>query len=93
MGDSPHCALNESSVKTNGFQKDAEKKVHALKWNSMSDGKTREFSLSEEKCKWEDPCTFISMLEKIEGWIFSRIIESIWWQVRSHSTFCSLSVI
>ncbi|XP_047314124.1 uncharacterized protein LOC124917895 isoform X2 [Impatiens glandulifera] len=29
---------------------------------------------------WDDPRTFISALEKIESWIFSRIIESIWWQ-------------
>lgn len=30
---------------------------------------------------WEDPHTFISALERVEGWIFSRVIESVWWQV------------
>ncbi|KAF2316486.1 hypothetical protein GH714_041827 [Hevea brasiliensis] len=29
---------------------------------------------------WEDPHEFISALEKVEAWIFSRIVESIWWQ-------------
>ncbi|XP_024993313.1 uncharacterized protein LOC112527118 isoform X1 [Cynara cardunculus var. scolymus] len=29
---------------------------------------------------WQDPQTFIIALEKVEGWIFSRIIESVWWQ-------------
>lgn len=30
---------------------------------------------------WDDPHVFISALEKVETWIFSRIVESIWWQV------------
>ncbi|XP_071702306.1 uncharacterized protein [Rutidosis leptorrhynchoides] len=29
---------------------------------------------------WRDPQTFIIALEKIEAWMFSRIIESVWWQ-------------
>ncbi|MFS7897727.1 putative NT-type C2 domain-containing protein [Helianthus anomalus] len=31
--------------------------------------------------EWENPCNFTSALEKVESWIFSRIIESVWWQV------------
>jgi len=34
---------------------------------------------------WDDPHVFISALEKVEAWIFSRIVESIWWQVISYS--------
>nr|GMC67182.1 uncharacterized protein LOC109180610 isoform X1 [Ipomoea batatas] len=30
--------------------------------------------------EWEAPHTFIRELEKVEAWIFSRIVESIWWQ-------------
>lgn len=30
---------------------------------------------------WDDPNVFTSALEKVEAWIFSRIVESIWWQV------------
>ncbi|TKY51914.1 hypothetical protein E2542_SST23434 [Spatholobus suberectus] len=29
---------------------------------------------------WEDPKTFLVALEKVEAWIFSRIVESVWWQ-------------
>ncbi|GAB4840582.1 hypothetical protein Ancab_021351 [Ancistrocladus abbreviatus] len=29
---------------------------------------------------WEDLLTFTIALERIEAWIFSRIIESLWWQ-------------
>lgn len=29
---------------------------------------------------WDDPNVFTSALEKVETWIFSRIVESIWWQ-------------
>ncbi|XP_065850619.1 uncharacterized protein [Euphorbia lathyris] len=28
----------------------------------------------------EDPFTFLSALERVEAWIFSRTVESIWWQ-------------
>lgn len=30
---------------------------------------------------WEETRSFTSALEKVESWIFSRIVESIWWQV------------
>ncbi|KAL4570119.1 hypothetical protein LXL04_025770 [Taraxacum kok-saghyz] len=29
---------------------------------------------------WRDPQTFMIALEKVESWMFSRIIESVWWQ-------------
>ncbi|KAJ8747277.1 hypothetical protein K2173_013103 [Erythroxylum novogranatense] len=35
----------------------------------------------KESCdEWEKSQTFIMALEKFEAWIFSRIVESIWWQ-------------
>lgn len=42
-----------------------------------------ENSLIDSSDDWVDPQTFIRVLEKIEAWIFSRIIESVWWQVES----------
>lgn len=30
---------------------------------------------------WTETYTFTTALEKIESWIFSRIVESVWWQV------------
>lgn len=35
---------------------------------------------TEEFDDWEDPFTFTTALEKVEAWIFSRIVESVWWQ-------------
>lgn len=34
---------------------------------------------------WQQPGTFITALEKIEGWIYTKIIESLWWQVYTRS--------
>ncbi|GLT38405.1 hypothetical protein SLA2020_126610 [Shorea laevis] len=34
----------------------------------------------ESSDDWEDPQTFLVALEKFEAWIFSRIVESVWWQ-------------
>lgn len=32
---------------------------------------------------WQETGTFTNALEKVESWIFSRIVESVWWQVNS----------
>jgi hypothetical protein len=52
--------------------------------------KRHESSLHEEQKNstvqyfddWEDPQTYIVALENVEAWIFNRIIESVWWQVK-----------
>lgn len=38
---------------------------------------------------WLDPETFLVALEKVEAWIFSRIVESVWWQVGSFALLSS----
>lgn len=38
-----------------------------------------------ESDDWENLQTFIVALEKLEAWIFSRIVESVWWQVKFFS--------
>ncbi|VYS55990.1 unnamed protein product [Arabidopsis thaliana] len=51
-------------------------KRSSLKW--------KDSPLSKKDIKsfgaWDDPVTFITALEKVEAWIFSRVVESIWWQ-------------
>jgi len=37
--------------------------------------------LTDSSDDWEDPLTFIMALEKLEAWIFFRIVEGLWWQV------------
>ncbi|KAI3725944.1 hypothetical protein L1987_65740 [Smallanthus sonchifolius] len=60
--------ISLSSSKRNGVKGNNDIKS-SLKWK-------KESSLKE----WENPCNFTSALEKVESWIFSRIIESVWWQ-------------
>ncbi|KAK6928499.1 NT-type C2 domain [Dillenia turbinata] len=56
-------------------------KLSSLKWKESSSRKRENKRFPHESFdNWEDPQAFISALEKIEAWIFSRIIESIWWQ-------------
>lgn len=59
-----------------------------LKWQSLH-SKSVKSNLHESSYDWDDPCTFQNALEKVEAWIFSRIIESIWWQVLIHT--CNFS--
>ncbi|KAF8018462.1 hypothetical protein BT93_H3372 [Corymbia citriodora subsp. variegata] len=36
--------------------------------------------VSEYADVWENPLAFTVALERVESWIFSRIVESVWWQ-------------
>lgn len=52
-----------------------------LKWEQLSSKKNQNnYGFAEDVDEWDEPHTFTSALEKIEAWIFSRIIESVWWQ-------------
>ncbi|KZV42077.1 hypothetical protein F511_18423 [Dorcoceras hygrometricum] len=55
------------------------KKALPLKWESFP---TRGMRSGAEQIfgDWDNPLAFVAALEKVEMWIFSRIIESIWWQ-------------
>ncbi|KDP26777.1 hypothetical protein JCGZ_17935 [Jatropha curcas] len=47
------------------------------------ESKPNEGEETNETCssdEWEEPRTFIEALERIEAWIFLRIVESVWWQ-------------
>lgn len=57
----------------------ASRKNSASMWESLNRKKGK--LLSPEFDNWEDIDTFIAALKKIESWIFSRIVECIWWQV------------
>lgn len=72
----------EPSIKRNKAEKVKAKVSPSLKWKMSSLGKKEGPELLYRSFgEWEEPCTFTRALEKIEAWIFSRIVESIWWQV------------
>ncbi|XP_075481132.1 uncharacterized protein LOC142521844 [Primulina tabacum] len=59
--------------------RNGKKKTSPLKWESFPIKGMR--SAAEGSVgDWENPLAFAAALEKVEMWIFSRIIESIWWQ-------------
>jgi len=70
------------SVERMGNKKGMNKKPVALNWKVSSSGKIGNRSgLVKSLEDWEDPLTLLHALEKVEFWIFSRIVESVWWQV------------
>lgn len=76
--------LRDSKLLGSGTGKEGDssgkRKSLPLKWESFPGMSARS---ANEECldNWEEPSTFIAALEKVEAWIFVRIIESIWWQV------------
>lgn len=50
------------------------------KWDKSSPSVEDKSKSREEFDDWEDPITFTIALEKVEAWIFYRIVESVWWQ-------------
>lgn len=79
-------ASSGSSVKKKSKGEGNGKITSPLQWKGFSPGKN-ENTASEFRDfgNWDDPHVFILALEKVEAWIFSRIVESIWWQVLSQS--------
>ncbi|XP_039124844.1 uncharacterized protein LOC120261159 [Dioscorea cayenensis subsp. rotundata] len=70
---------NEDLLNSANVRHEVHKNKSLLQWESTS-WKNEKFSAAKEVDEWEVPSTFMSALERIEAWIFSRIIESIWWQ-------------
>lgn len=75
---SPVARLSES----NGSSKSSEGKSTTLKWKGGFGSKQANgfMQLVED---WQETGTFTAALEKVESWIFSRIVESVWWQVKA----------
>ncbi|KAL5224479.1 hypothetical protein ABZP36_011118 [Zizania latifolia] len=70
---------NGNAINTTNYgSKTAPRMNSASMWESLNRKKGK--LLSPEFDNWEDVDTFIVALKKIESWIFSRIVESIWWQ-------------
>ncbi|KAH9792040.1 C2 NT-type domain-containing protein [Citrus sinensis] len=69
------------SLERNSSQRGNNNITSPLKWKeSASRKKDNRNVMRGSFDDWEDPHTLPSALEKVEAWIFSRIVESIWWQ-------------
>lgn len=73
---SPAMRLAES----NGNGKRSEMKSTTLKWKG-SPGSKQINGFVQFGDDWQETATFTAALEKVESWIFSRVVESVWWQV------------
>ncbi|XP_077211937.1 uncharacterized protein LOC143847132 [Tasmannia lanceolata] len=81
VGDSHLPISSGPLVETNGAGNRTETKSSRLKWKeSPINKKEKRFALSQSFNDCDDPHTFVTALENTEAWIFSRIIESLWWQ-------------
>ncbi|KAL3533861.1 hypothetical protein ACH5RR_007382 [Cinchona calisaya] len=65
---------------SNGGGKNSEARS-SLKWKSNSGSKqSNKQGFVQLVDDWQETRTFIVALESVESWIFSRMVESIWWQ-------------
>ncbi|KAM3209876.1 hypothetical protein ACQJBY_064121 [Aegilops geniculata] len=49
-------------------------------WKNNSNGKQTELAFIQIADNWQETSTLLAALERIESWIFSRIVETVWWQ-------------
>ncbi|KAG6469853.1 hypothetical protein ZIOFF_070786 [Zingiber officinale] len=69
-------------VASNGGARKTDEQHTSLKWkNNSGNKKGKNLGLLSVIYDWQDTNTFTQALEKIESWIFSRIVESVWWQL------------
>ncbi|KAL4379561.1 hypothetical protein GQ457_02G012340 [Hibiscus cannabinus] len=68
--------LSAGLMERNGGGKGKKLASSPFKWKESSPGRKENKTSSD----WDTPLVFISALERVETWIFSRIIESVWWQ-------------
>lgn len=83
FGISRHSSPLSKFSESNGISKRNEAKSATLKWRGSAGSKQMN-GLMQFSDDWQETGTFTSALEKVESWIFSRIVESVWWQVYLH---------
>ncbi|KAL2659797.1 hypothetical protein GLYMA_03G140900v4 [Glycine max] len=79
FGNSCQASPLKRLAESNAAGKRNDGKSMALKWKGSSSGKAGNgfMPLVED---WQETGTFTFALERVESWIFSRIVESVWWQ-------------
>ena len=81
FGSSQHSSPLSRLAESNGCSKKSEGKPTALKWKGGS-GSKQVNGFMQFADDWQETGTFTAALERVESWIFSRVVESVWWQVR-----------
>ncbi|KAL6844786.1 hypothetical protein ACP4OV_025445 [Aristida adscensionis] len=60
--------------------KNFDRNFSPMRWKSNSNGKHTRPNIMQLPDDWRETGTLLAALDKIESWIFSRIVESVWWQ-------------
>ncbi|KAJ9184735.1 hypothetical protein P3X46_004434 [Hevea brasiliensis] len=79
FGSSRHSSPLARFAESNGGTKKSEGKPTTLKWKGSS-GSKQANGFMQLVDDWQETGTYTAALEKVESWIFSRIVESVWWQ-------------
>ncbi|KAL6644570.1 hypothetical protein ACP70R_016178 [Stipagrostis hirtigluma subsp. patula] len=68
------------TVDENGGATKLDGKSMSVLWKNSSTGKQGKLAAMQMPDDWQETSTLLAALEKIESWIFSRIVETVWWQ-------------
>ncbi|XP_050381658.1 uncharacterized protein LOC126798677 [Argentina anserina] len=68
-----------SKYESNGTSKRNDVKSAALRWRG-NPGTKQMNGFTQFADDWQETGTFTAALERVESWIFSRLVESVWWQ-------------
>uniref|UniRef100_A0A6N2N8Y8 Dilute domain-containing protein n=2 Tax=Salix viminalis TaxID=40686 RepID=A0A6N2N8Y8_SALVM len=79
FGSSRHSSPLARLAESNGGSKKGEGKPTQLKWKGGS-GSKQVNGFMQIDDDWQETGTFTAALERVESWIFSRVVESVWWQ-------------
>ncbi|CAO2207206.1 unnamed protein product [Urochloa humidicola] len=60
--------------------KNLDGKPTTMLWRNSSNGKQAKLAAMQMPDDWQEASTLLASLEKIESWIFSRIVDTVWWQ-------------
>ncbi|CAL5013391.1 unnamed protein product [Urochloa decumbens] len=69
-----------STMNGNVGAKNLDGKPTTMLWRSSSNGKQAKLAAMQMPDDWQETSTLLASLEKIESWIFSRIVDTVWWQ-------------
>ncbi|GJN15792.1 hypothetical protein PR202_gb02733 [Eleusine coracana subsp. coracana] len=90
FGISRQSSPTTASLNMNGSAKKFDgKSATMLRKNSFSSKQDR-LTAMQMPDDWQETSTLLSALEKIESWVFSWIVETLWWQVNIHLTTYSV---
>ncbi|RLN04960.1 uncharacterized protein C2845_PM13G21950 [Panicum miliaceum] len=75
-----HVNPTMTTMNMNGGAKKLDGKPMTMLWRNGSNGKQAKLAEMQMPDDWQETSTFLASLEKIESWIFSRIVDTVWWQ-------------